>query len=147
MTDSAGLGPRLSQRLTYLLKRALIDLEELHRGLLDPLGINVREFTVLLLLDAHSPESQQQAAARLGVDRTTMVSLLDALEAKGLVLRHADDMDRRRNVVSLTKAGQRLLEQAVRASDRAEHLLLSDLDKNEKAKLRALLTLVAARHD
>ena len=92
MTSAADLGPGLSQRLTYLLKRALVDLEELHRIHLGPLGIDGRELAVLLLLEAREPESQQQAASRLGVDRTTMVGLLDGLEAKGLVER--DDSQR-----------------------------------------------------
>ena len=38
---------------------------------------------MLLFLDGREPESQQQAAARLGIDRTTMVGLLDSLEGKG----------------------------------------------------------------
>jgi len=40
---------------------------------------------VLLLLQGRQPESQHQAATRLRVDRTTMVGMLNALEAKGLV--------------------------------------------------------------
>lgn len=145
MTSEAELGPRLSQRLTYLLKRALVDVEDLHREQLAPLGINGRELTVLLLLQAREPESQQQAAARLNVDRTTMVALLDGLEAKGLVARHADDADRRRNVVGLTDAGHQTLRKAVRASDKAERRLLGELDEAEQTQLRALLTRVAAR--
>lgn len=143
MVTAADLGPRLSQRLTYLLKRALLDLEELHRQHLAPLGIDVRELTVLLLVDAREPESQQQAAQRLGVDRTTMVKMLDGLEDKGLVERHADDKDRRRNVVALTHAGHRALDTAVHASDTAERLLLGQLDDGEQAHLRALLTRIA----
>jgi DNA-binding MarR family transcriptional regulator len=146
VTRGAELGPRLSQRLTYLLKRALVDLENLHREQLGPFGINGRELAVLLLLQARQPESQQQAAARLKVDRTTMVSLLDGLEAKGLVARHTDDEDRRRNVVALTDAGHQTLGKAVRASDKAERRLLGELDDAEQTQLRALLTRIAAGH-
>lgn len=133
--------------MTYLLKHAFLDLEELHRQLLGPLGIDVRELAVLLLLQAREPESQQQAAARLKVDRTTMVALLDGLESKGLVARHADDADRRRNVVELTDAGQRTLAEAVRASDKAERRFLGGLDKAEQNQLRALLARVAVYQD
>lgn len=144
MTREADLGPALSRRLTYLLKRALVDLEDLHREYLDPLGVSARELAVLLLLQAREPESQQQTAERLQVDRTTMVALLDGLEANGLVAREPDPADRRRNVVALTDAGRRMLERAVRASDKAERRLLGALDKSERAQLRALLTRVAA---
>ena len=140
------LGPKLAQRLTYLLKRALLDLEELHREELGPIGINGRELAVLLLLQAREPESQQQAAARLQVDRTTMVGMLDALEAKGLVARQAAGEDRRRNVVALTQAGHHTLGTALRASDEAEGRLLDGLNEVEQIQLRALLARVAGRH-
>ena len=52
-----------------------------------------------LLLAGHEPASQQYAAKRLDVDRTTMVTVLDTLQAKGLVSRRPDSENRRRNVV------------------------------------------------
>ena len=131
-------------RLGYLLKRAFLGLEDLHREHLAPVGISGRELSVLLLLDAREPESQQETAERLQVDRTTMVALLDGLEAKGLVARQADPGDRRRNVVVLTAKGRRTLEKAVRASDEAEARLLGALDESEATQLRALLARVSA---
>src|SRR4051794_17115546 len=113
MASDEDLGPLLSGRLTRLLKRAQLELAALHEELLAPLGISDHELSVLLFLDAREPESQQQAAARLGVDRTTMVALIDALESKALVARHADPADRRRNVVELTSAGRQTLRAAI----------------------------------
>ncbi len=144
MVSEAGIGPQLRARLGYLLKRALLELEDLHTEHLAPTGVNARELAVLLLLDSREPESQQQAAARLGVDRTTMVGLLDALEGKGLVARQADAEDRRRNVVGLTDAGQRTLDVATAASDDAERRLLGELSETEALRLRELLGRVAA---
>ena len=143
MTTQRDLGPRLSSRLTYLLKRALVDLEDLHAEYLAPVGISGRELAVLLFLDDRDPGSQQQVAGRLGVDRTTMVGLIDGLEAKGLVARRADAGDRRRNVLELTADGQTALVRAVRASDEAERQLLAELDDAESAQLRTLLTRLA----
>jgi DNA-binding MarR family transcriptional regulator len=143
MPTEGASGPRLNVRLTYLLKRALVDLEGLHAEQLGPVGVSGRELGVLLLLDSKGPESQQETARRLGVDRTTMVGLLDALEDKGLVARRADTGDRRRNVVELTDAGKTALGRAVRASDEAERQLLAELDDAESAQLRALLSRLA----
>src|SRR4051794_2148158 len=139
MASQDDLGPRLGARLTYLLKRALVDLESLHEQHLGPVGISARELAVLLFLDGREPESQQQAAARLGVDRTTMVGLLDALEGKGLVARRPDAADRRRNVVVLTDAGEVKLREATEASDAAERELLATFDDRDAAHLRELL--------
>ena len=52
-------------------------------------GIDGRELAVLTVLDAQAPLSQHEAAGQLGMDRTTMVTLIDALEAQGLVERIA----------------------------------------------------------
>jgi DNA-binding MarR family transcriptional regulator len=144
MNSEAELGPQLSARLSYLLKRAFLELEDLHAEHLAPSGVSARELAVLLFLDGREPESQQEAAGRLGVDRTTMVGLLDGLEGKGLVARQADAADRRRNVVGLTVAGQRTLEQAKAASDEAERRLLGELSGTEALRLRELLGRVAA---
>ena len=143
MATDRDLGPRLSERLTYLLKRALADLEGLHAEHLAPVGVSGRELGVLLLLDGRGPQSQQEAAGRLGVDRTTMVGLLDGLETKGLVARRADADDRRRNVLELTGDGRTALVRALRASDEAERQLLAELDGAESAQLRALLARLA----
>ena len=39
-----------------------------------------------MVIDRFEPASQQQVAERLGVDRTTMVAIIDALEVKGVEL-------------------------------------------------------------
>jgi DNA-binding MarR family transcriptional regulator len=142
MATEDDLGPRLSGRLTYRLKRAFVDLEALHEQHLEPSGVSARELAVLLFLDGREPESQQQAATHLGIDRTTMVALLDSLERKDLVERRPDAEDRRRNVVVLTGAGQARLEEATKASDAAERELLAPLNEREAAQLRALLKRV-----
>lgn len=134
--------PALSTRLTFLLKRVLLELEDLHTEHLAPLGINGRELGVLLLLNGLDVSSQQEVAGRLGVDRTTMVGLVDALEEKGLLARRPDVGDRRRNVLELTQDGHAVLAQAVQASDHAERQLLSRLDDEESAQLRTLLARV-----
>jgi DNA-binding MarR family transcriptional regulator len=144
MASEDDLGPGLSARLTYLLKRALVDLETLHEQRLEPAGITARELAVLLFLDGREPESQQQAAARLGIDRTTMVGLLDSLERNDLVARRPDAVDRRRNVVVLTDAGHAKLREATQASDAAERELLAELDEREAAQLRTLLKRVTS---
>lgn len=130
-------------RLTYLFKYALLELDRLHEQHLAPLGISARELAVLLHLDGHVPESQQESAQRLGVDRTTMVALIDSLEEKRLVARRPDARDRRRNVVELTKAGRATLTRALRASDKAERQLLGELSAEEAEQLRALLVRIS----
>jgi DNA-binding MarR family transcriptional regulator len=138
-----GPGPELTNRLGYLLKHAQLRLAELTAAALAPHGISGRELAVLLVLAGREPASQQQAAQRLGIDRTTMVALLDALEDKGLVARRPHADDRRRNVVELTAVGRDTLRRATQAGDDAEDRFLATLPQPAGRQLRdALHTLV-----
>jgi DNA-binding MarR family transcriptional regulator len=130
-------------RLGYLLKHAQQRLTELTGPALAPYGISGRELAVLLTLAGCEPASQQQAAQRLGVDRTTMVGLVDALEAKNLVARRAQESDRRRNVVELTEAGRETVRRAGQAAAQAEREFLAPLTPEMAAQfVEALRTLV-----
>lgn len=133
----------LIDRLGYLFKHAQLRLSELTAAALEPYGVNGRELAVLLVLAGGEPASQQQAAMRLGVDRTTMVALLDALEDKGLVTRHPHARDRRKNVVELTVVGRDTLDRATEAGEDAERRFLAPLSgpaaRQLKDALRALI--------
>jgi DNA-binding MarR family transcriptional regulator len=137
----------LSRNLVYLLKHAQLRMAELTTKALTPYGIDGRELGVLLVLADGESTSQQQAAQRLGIDRTTMVALLDTLEGKGLVSRHPDSDDRRRNVVELTDAGQDSLRPATEASDEAERELLAPLSPQAAQHLRNSLQTIVAHAD
>ena len=131
--------PLPSSRLGYLFKHAQARMTELTTQALAPLGIDGRELGVLLVLAGHEPQSQQQAATRLGIDRTSMVTVLDTLEDKGLVSRHPHAEDRRRNVVGLTRNGDGILRRAIKASDAAERTLLGPLSETSAQQLRDAL--------
>lgn len=145
MSSSGRPGPEVSTRLGYLFKHAQLRMAELTGQELAPYGINGRELAVLLVLSSREPASQHQAAQRLGIDRTTMVGLLDALQAKGLVSRHPDVDDRRRNVVELTGAGQDTLERATAAAETAERRFLAPLSREDAEHLRGSLHVVVAQ--
>ena len=135
--------PELADRLAYLLKHAQLGLAELTAEALAPFGVSGRELAVLTVLAGQEPGSQQQAAQRLGVDRTTMVGLVDTLEDKGLVRRRAHAEDRRRNVIELTEAGRDTLQRAGEASRDAERRFLAPLSVRDAEQLKtALLTLI-----
>jgi DNA-binding MarR family transcriptional regulator len=135
----------LDERLGYLLKHAQIGLAERSAAALGPLGINGRELAVLTVLGAGEPLAQQQAAGQLGVDRTTMVDLVDALERKELVERRSDPGDRRRNLVHLTERGRSVLETGGRLSRQVEREFLGALTEPEAQQLKALLQRVVSR--
>jgi DNA-binding MarR family transcriptional regulator len=143
VSSEDGPPAELADRLGYLLKHVQLRLTEVTSAALDPFGITGRELAVLLVIAGREPASQQQIAERLGIDRTTMVAFLDALEHRGLVERRPHATDRRRNVVELTTAGNDLLRRAKRAGDDAERRFLASLGRPAAEELkRALRTLL-----
>jgi DNA-binding MarR family transcriptional regulator len=134
----------LAARLGYLLKHAQRRLAEQSAVALAPFGIDGHELAVLVVLAAGEPLSQADAAGRLGVDRTTMVALIDTLEDRGLVERRRSREDRRKNIVELTAAGHDCLDRAERARLETERRFLAPLGATEADRLmRALRTLLA----
>jgi DNA-binding MarR family transcriptional regulator len=135
----------LTSRLGYLLKHAYLRLTEESSRALAPHGIDGRELAVLAVLDAHDELSQLEAAGKLGIDRTTMVALVDALEDKELVERRRSPQDRRKNIVQLTPAGRERLHDAELAREEMERRFLAPLSSADaKLLVRALQSLVGA---
>jgi DNA-binding MarR family transcriptional regulator len=145
---SAGPSEALASRLGYLLKHAQQRLVHAAEPVMAEYGIDGRELAVLTVLAADYPLSQHEAAGRLGVDRTTMVALIDELEAKGLVERHRSAADRRKNIVQLTEAGERCLDGAERGRNEVERDFLAPLgDELGQQFLRALQVLAGVRDE
>jgi DNA-binding MarR family transcriptional regulator len=141
---SDGLPDALASRLGYLLKHAQQRLVQAAAPVMTEFGIDGRELAVLTVLAAGHPLSQQEAAEQLGVDRTTMVALVDALEAKGLVERQRSPQDRRKNIVLLTQAGSDCLRGAGAARDEVEREFLAPLgDTLGRQFVRALQILAS----
>ncbi len=145
---TAGTSEALASRLGYLLKHVQQRLVLAAAPAMAEYGIDGRELAVLTVLAAGYPLSQQETGERLGVDRTTMVALVDELEAKGLVERHRSLEDRRKNVLQLTEAGERCLDGAGGARDEVEREFLAPLgDRLGQQFIRALQILAGVRHD
>ncbi|MGW0601011.1 MarR family winged helix-turn-helix transcriptional regulator [Streptomyces sp. NPDC002776] len=130
---------RQDTRLGHLLRLAQTKLARASAQALAPYGVDRHELAVLAVLSGARPLSQVEAAGRLGVDRTTMVALIDGLEDHGLVARRRSTQDRRKNIVELTAAGEECYRQAELARRSAERSFLAPLDERTAATLlRAL---------
>jgi DNA-binding MarR family transcriptional regulator len=142
---AAGQPPaRANNRLAGLLKRAQLLLIELYGPALASYGIDGRELAVLTSLADHGPVSQQEVSRQLGIDRTTMVTLVDGLEDKGLVERRPHPHDRRKNLLELTDTGRETFRHAGPAVDEVERQFLEPLTQADahalKSALRALIS-------
>src|SRR3954452_8355063 len=102
-------------------------------------NLKPRQFQILGLLHDHGGLAQRELVQTMGVDPSILVTLLNPLEADGLVARERDPADRRRHLVTLTPAGERHLADASAAQKQTEDALFASLDTEQREQLRALL--------
>jgi hypothetical protein len=70
----------------------------------------------------------------LGVDRTWMVALLDALERQAIVARRPSEQDRRRNILALTGHGWEVFRQAESRYSETERDFTATLERPDSGK-------------
>jgi DNA-binding MarR family transcriptional regulator len=137
-------GPRPATAETgFLLRLAHVRATEQLAAAL-PAGLLARYHEVLAALAELGPRSQQQLAQRLGINRTIMVSLIDAMEQAGLVERNRDPTGRRSYALASTAKASSTLADLERAADQANAQLTAPLTDREQRQLERLLRTIAS---
>ncbi|MPR05559.1 MarR family winged helix-turn-helix transcriptional regulator [Microvirga tunisiensis] len=91
------------------------------------------------------PASRQTAlAAQTNIEPMTLVTFLDKLESRGLVVREPDPTDRRAKIVQLAPDAQPTLEQVLGVTKKVQEEALQDFDPDEVEMLRTLLKRMRA---
>jgi DNA-binding MarR family transcriptional regulator len=106
---------------------------------LESLGLTTALFALLNVLGSREGAIQQELGSAMGVDPSTMVSLIDQLEAAGLAKRRPRPTDRRAREVAITPKGRRVLEHARRLALQVEDDVLRGLSAAERRQVLALL--------
>jgi DNA-binding MarR family transcriptional regulator len=106
---------------------------------LDSIGLTPALFGVLNVLGVRDGAIQQELGSAMGIDPSTMVSLIDQLESAGLARRRPHPEDRRARQVSITPKGRRLLQRARDVAFEAEDEVLGGLTTAERRELLMLL--------
>ncbi|MFC9690535.1 MarR family winged helix-turn-helix transcriptional regulator [Kribbella sp. NPDC056951] len=138
MTASDDTAEQIAARLDDILRRqrraAKADVEGLTHG----------RFRVLRTLDqADRPLRLSELATQLGIVPRSATSVVDDLEAGGLLARQPDPHDRRATLVALTPAGADLLATVRRNRRDAMVTLLDRLTPDEQSTLLSLLNRLA----
>ncbi len=121
-----------------LLNRSAQKVRDAVEGRMSGSGLKSKHVSALILLD-HAPATQIELGRMLWVDRTSMVALVDELEASGDVRRERHPEDRRAYSLSLTEQGRETLGHGRRIADEVEAEIFSGLSSEEREQLRALL--------
>ena len=106
---------------------------------LGSVGLTPATFALLNVIGVRKGAIQQELGAAMGIDRTTMVALIDQLEGAGLAERRPSKTDRRAREVAITPKGRRVLQRARQMIFAAEDEVLAGLKAEERRELLTLL--------
>jgi DNA-binding MarR family transcriptional regulator len=109
---------------------------------LAPLDLEPREFALLRAVGFAEGQPQQAIGERLQIPASRMVAFVDALEARGLLERRHNPLDRRTRALHLTEDGRELLGRAFTLAAGLEQDLCAELSAVEREQLLALLQRV-----
>jgi len=102
------------------------------------------EFGLLVLVERNTGLSQMALARALGIDRSTLVPILNRLQARGLLVRRASPTDGRTHALALTPLGDKTLLKFTRLVKTHEKRISSGLSAAETLALIELLEKVRA---
>ena len=103
-------------------------------------------FGVLVIIEANPDLKQSDLARATHLDRSTVVTIIDNLERRGLVERRTAAHDRRSNAIRLTPDGSVLLRKLKRQVKQHEKRLLRNFSAAERELFLALLQKVFPEH-
>jgi DNA-binding MarR family transcriptional regulator len=111
-------------------------------------GVTPVQFAALQTVAGRPGIDQRTLAGSIGFDTSTIASVIDRLEARGLLARQVAPGDKRVRLLTLTRDGQALLAATVPGMLRAQDRMLAPLPKAERAEfMRMLRVLVLANNE
>ena len=132
-TTDALISLRRIQRRTELYARSLAQSADL----------SVSQLKVMQLLASHDAATPRELVRMTALSNASITSLIDKLEARGMVGRRKDPADRRKVVLALTETGRDVLKTAPNTLQDHFELLFSNLPEWERSMVVSALERVA----
>lgn len=127
-------GFHLHNSYTFWISRLASQMREAFNETLAEHEVSWPQWMILNVLGHELAETPAQIAEQVAVDRSAVTRLLDRLEAKKLIERRHDGLDRRSIKIELTRPGRRLVD---RLNELAEAHQARFLDQLHSTELRA----------
>jgi len=132
----------LPYRLSVLSNRISGEIAALYQ---QRFGVGVTEWRVMAVLGRYPALSAVEVAERTAMDKVAVSRAVNALIERGLLLREVASEDRRRSVLTLSRAGRKIYEQIVPLALAYERQLLARLGANDSKRLDSVLDLLLGR--
>lgn len=144
--QNTNIGP-LNDLMTYHLRRAQVLAFNNFTDAMSETQVTPGQFGVLTLIASNKGMSQSAVARALGVERSTMVAVIDGLQNRGLVIRKPSPTDRRSNALELSDKGQETYECGLALAKEGDRKTTSALSEEEAVQLVTLLRKLNSASD
>jgi DNA-binding MarR family transcriptional regulator len=131
-----GILPRL---LGYNVRRANVKFFQNFSEIVSGHDVTPGQFGVLAIIDANPGLNQSELGQAMGVDRSTVVAVIDRLEGRSLVVRDPSPKDRRSYALRLSDKGQLLLSDLIPMVEKYDRQAANKLTDEEVVTLVDLL--------
>ncbi|GGL17699.1 hypothetical protein Sme01_73060 [Sphaerisporangium melleum] len=137
--EVVGPSPSVHSEITWLLHRAAQRMRGATGEVAEQHGLSLRDYIVLSALDKAPGLTQGELGKSLGLDKTTLMSQLDRLERRGLVVRHSNARDRRLRIPVITDDGEAVRSKVADACAAVEASVLDGFGQDQVQALRHML--------
>ncbi|WP_051303427.1 MarR family winged helix-turn-helix transcriptional regulator [Comamonas composti] len=111
------------------------------------LNLTPVQYVALSTVHLHEGLDQRRLALHIGFDTSTVASMLNRLESRGLIERKSNPRDRRVRQLSLTAEGLRVLIQAGPGVLRAQERMLAPLGPGKRTQFMELMDILIGAND
>jgi DNA-binding MarR family transcriptional regulator len=129
------LHPVLEKHLGYCLYKAAFKFRAMIDNMMADEGLIAPQFGILNILRASEGLNQISLGLQMGIDKATIVKLIDGLEKQGYVVRVSSETDRREKFLKVTTRGLKFLDHIIPKMKNLEANFLSPLSAEEKKVL------------
>ena len=129
----------LYRRPGFLLRRAHQISVALFLDEAAGLGLTTTQYGTMVVLRARESLDQVGIATLVGIDRSTTALVVSKLEEAGYIERRDDEIDKRRKIITLSKAGHAMLDRVAQPAQRARERALEAFSAKDAAKFLSLL--------
>ncbi|MCU0829159.1 MAG: MarR family transcriptional regulator [Tabrizicola sp.] len=129
----------LSAFIGYAMKRALSIVQADFARTLADYDLRAVSFSALSIIVGEPGLTQTQLADALQIERSNLVTIIDELAGRNLIIRAPVAQDRRRHALMPTTAGKQLAAAAQASAIDHERRLFACLTEGERAELQRIL--------
>ncbi len=129
------------------LHRVVADLDHKTKQLCSRHGLTLGQFAVLESLSTKGDLTVGEVKKLILSSDGTIPVVIGNLEKQGYILRHQDEKDKRKYIISLTESGRDLIETVMPENNRMLTKALSGISKEDKQQLAKIIAAYRKESD